>query len=174
MEHREGIEPSNTGFADLQTAFCPVCTRCVSLVFIGFIPRSFQPIQAPLNRHPLHFPLQSNCRNTHLRGMPTDAVVLAFSRAMDECKYWPNPATFRELSGRAVTGDPVAAEAKDELVRILGAMRGPHWPEVKPILAGCFTAPRKYPATNAEESTMSRFGLNQPHFRSLGGPRRRW
>ena len=63
-----------------------------------------------------------------------DEAILAFARAQEECKFFPSPATLREFSGRAVTGDPVAAEAKDELLRILAAMRGPHGPKLKTIL----------------------------------------
>jgi hypothetical protein len=63
-----------------------------------------------------------------------DEAILAFSRVQDEYRVFPAPATLRELSGRAVTGDPIAAEAKDELLQILAAMRGPHGPKLKPIL----------------------------------------
>lgn len=62
-------------------------------------------------------------------------IVLAFARASEECKaYFPSPATLREFSGRAVTGDPLAAEAKAELLKLIAGMRGPHGPMLKPIL----------------------------------------
>jgi hypothetical protein len=63
-----------------------------------------------------------------------DEAILALSRAQEECKFFPPPATLLELSGRAVTGDPVAAEAREEFLRILTAMRGPHGPKLRPIL----------------------------------------
>lgn len=49
-------------------------------------------------------------------------------------RFFPNPATLREFSGRAVTGDPLAAEAKAELLKLIAGMRGPHGPALKPIL----------------------------------------
>ena len=51
-----------------------------------------------------------------------------------ECRFFPPPAILRELSGRAVTGDPIAAEAKEGLLGILTAMRGAHGPKLYPIL----------------------------------------
>lgn len=45
-----------------------------------------------------------------------EEIVLAFTRATEECKgFFPSPATLREFSGRAVTRDPLAAEAKADL-----------------------------------------------------------
>jgi hypothetical protein len=42
--------------------------------------------------------------------------ILAFSRATEECKFFPAPALLREFSGLAVTGDPIAREAKEKLL----------------------------------------------------------
>jgi hypothetical protein len=69
-----------------------------------------------------------------LEDLRPEEIILAFSRAHDECRFFPSPAILREFSGRAVTGDPIASEAKDELLRILAAMRGPHGPKLKTIL----------------------------------------
>jgi hypothetical protein len=59
-------------------------------------------------------------------------IVLAFSRAATESKFFPAPATLREFSGRAATGDSIAAEAKAELLYLLITARaqgGRHpWP----------------------------------------------
>jgi hypothetical protein len=63
-----------------------------------------------------------------------EELVLAFFRATKECRFFPPPATLLEFSGRAATGDPIANEAKGELLKILEAMRGPHGPKLKPIL----------------------------------------
>lgn len=60
-------------------------------------------------------------------------IIQAFSRAHDELKYFPPPATLREFSGRAVTGDPIAAEAKSQLLYVLEGMRGPHGPMLRDI-----------------------------------------
>jgi propanediol dehydratase small subunit len=68
-----------------------------------------------------------------LADLTRDNVILAFSRAAMECKFFPAPATLREYSGRAPTGDPLAKEAKEELVRIATAMRGKHGPKLKDI-----------------------------------------
>jgi hypothetical protein len=59
--------------------------------------------------------------------------ITAFSRALEECRYFPSPSILREFSGRAVTGDPLAAEAKAELLKLIQGMRGPHGPMLKPI-----------------------------------------
>lgn len=60
--------------------------------------------------------------------------IVAFSRALEECKaFFPSPATLRDFSGRAATGDPIAAEAKEELLKLIAGMRGPHGPMLKPI-----------------------------------------
>ena len=63
-----------------------------------------------------------------------DQVVLAFTRATLECKFFPPPATLLEFSGRAALGDPVAREAKDALLELLEGMRGLHGLELKPLL----------------------------------------
>ena len=55
-----GFEPMNTGFADLQGAFALACPGFVPFVYSTDYRFHFQLIQAHLNRHPLHFPLQSN------------------------------------------------------------------------------------------------------------------
>jgi hypothetical protein len=61
-------------------------------------------------------------------------IVRAFSRASEECKgFYPSPPTLREFSGRPVSGDPMAAEAKAELLKLLAGMRGPHGLMLKPI-----------------------------------------
>jgi hypothetical protein len=52
-----------------------------------------------------------------------EQLVLAFSRAAMECKHFPVPALLRDF---ASIGEPVAAEAKEELFRIVAAMRGQH------------------------------------------------
>src|SRR5947209_2411423 len=49
-----GVEPMNTGFADLQGAFALVCPRFVPIVYSTDYRFHFQRIQAHLNRHPLH------------------------------------------------------------------------------------------------------------------------
>jgi hypothetical protein len=53
-----GFEPMNTGFADLQGAFALVCPRFVPLVYSMDYRFYSRRIQAHLNRHPLHYPLQ--------------------------------------------------------------------------------------------------------------------
>jgi hypothetical protein len=103
-----------------------------------------------------------------------DEAILALSRAQEECKFFPPPATLLEFSGRAVTGDPVAAEAKDELLRILAAMRGPKDRSSSRSSAGCSTAPRTTRKMRTESATVCRFGLYRSHFPSLGGLRLRW
>jgi hypothetical protein len=60
--------------------------------------------------------------------------ILAFCRALRECKYFPPPATLREYSGRAADGDPIAREAKEQLLYVLEGMRSKHGPMLKPIL----------------------------------------
>jgi hypothetical protein len=62
-----GIEPTNTGFADLQGAFVLACPRFVPIVYSTDYRFHFQRIQAHLNRHPLHYPLQ--CKRAHVRQM---------------------------------------------------------------------------------------------------------
>jgi hypothetical protein len=58
-------------------------------------------------------------------------IVLAFSRALDESKFFPVPALLRDFGS---IGDATAAEAKEELLRIVTAMRGAHGPKLRPIL----------------------------------------
>ena len=60
-------------------------------------------------------------------------IVLAFSRAATEGKFFPVPSLLLDFSGRAVTGDPIASEAREELFKIVAGMRGPHGPKLKPI-----------------------------------------
>jgi hypothetical protein len=64
-------------------------------------------------------------------------IIQPFSRALDECRFFPPPATLRELSGQTMTGDAVASEARTELFRIVAAMRIPqpkgHGPKLKDI-----------------------------------------
>jgi hypothetical protein len=40
-----------------------------------------------------------------------------------ESKFFPSPATLRELAGAPATGDATAAEAREELFRIVATMR---------------------------------------------------
>jgi hypothetical protein len=49
--------------------------------------------------------------------------LMAFTRAHDEEKFFPQPSRLRELSGRAPAGDPLEREAKERLVELLGLMR---------------------------------------------------
>jgi hypothetical protein len=49
-------------------------------------------------------------------------IIQAFSRALDEAKFMPFTATLREYSGRPVSGDPIASEAREELFRIWKAI----------------------------------------------------
>ena len=63
-----------------------------------------------------------------------EQIVLAFSRASDECKFFPAPALLRDFSGLAASGDPIAAEAKEKLLYLIAGMRGPHGPTLAPIL----------------------------------------
>jgi hypothetical protein len=69
-----------------------------------------------------------------LSGLDQVEIIRAFTRASEECRFWPSPATLREFSGRPVSGDPIAAEAKAELLKLLEGMRGKHGPALKPIL----------------------------------------
>jgi hypothetical protein len=50
-------------------------------------------------------------------------IIQAFSRALDEAKFSPPPATLRELSGQMMIGDALASETREELFRIVGALR---------------------------------------------------
>jgi hypothetical protein len=67
-----GVEPMNTGFADLQGAFALVCTRFVPIVYSTDYRFHFQRIQAHLNRHPLHYPLQ--CKHAPVRQMRSSEI----------------------------------------------------------------------------------------------------
>jgi hypothetical protein len=70
-----------------------------------------------------------------LSGLTKEEIVLAFCRASEECKsFFPSPATLREFSGRVVDGDPIAREAKAELLKLIEGMRGPHGPMLRPLL----------------------------------------
>jgi hypothetical protein len=60
-----------------------------------------------------------------------EQIVQAFSPAETCSKYYLVPATLREYSGRPATGDPIAAEAREELFRIVTAMRGKHAPQLR-------------------------------------------
>jgi|ERR1700729_1769470 hypothetical protein len=78
-------------------------------------------------------------------------IVLAFSRAHDELKFFPAPATLREFSGRPVSGDPIAAEAREQLQYLLNGMRSKHGPKLQDTPAGYFTAPRSAHAMRPAE-----------------------
>lgn len=69
-----------------------------------------------------------------LEDLNPSQLALAFSRATEECKFFPPPAILREFSGRAADGDPIAHEAKEQLLYIIEGMRGKHGPMLKPIL----------------------------------------
>jgi len=83
-------------------------------------------------------PTMAEGYHASLADLTREELVLAFSRAQNELKFFPLPATLREYSGRPATGDPVAAEAKQELFRIVTAMRVPqpqgHGPKLRDIL----------------------------------------
>ena len=53
-----------------------------------------------------------------------EEIILAFSRAATECRFFPSQATLREFSGRPVTGDLIAAEAKAELLYLCTSSTG--------------------------------------------------
>jgi hypothetical protein len=61
-------------------------------------------------------------------------IIQAFARVTVECRFFPNPATLREFSGRPVSGDPIAAEAKEELLKLICGMRTAHGPMLRPTL----------------------------------------
>lgn len=69
-----------------------------------------------------------------LAELTKEEIILAFSRAAQECRFFPPPAILREFSGRAADGDPIAREAKEQLLYILDGMRSKHGPMLKPIL----------------------------------------
>jgi hypothetical protein len=65
-------------------------------------------------------------------------VVQAFSRAAEELKFFPAPALLRDFASVAPSGDPIANEAREELFRIVAAMRVPrdkggHGPKLQDI-----------------------------------------
>lgn len=60
-------------------------------------------------------------------------LVLAFSRAAEEDKFFPAPSRLRELCGREPVGDPVEREAVAALTVLLSKMRAFGW-ELKPRL----------------------------------------
>jgi hypothetical protein len=68
-----------------------------------------------------------------LAEMTQEQIVLAFSRATDECKFFPAPALLRDFSGLAVSGDPIATEAKDKLFYLIAGMRSAHGHMLRPI-----------------------------------------
>ena len=55
-----------------------------------------------------------------LSDLTREQVIQAFSRAAMECTHFPVPALLRDF---ALIGEPVAVEAKEELFRIVAAMR---------------------------------------------------
>ena len=59
LEARAGIEPAHKGFAGLSGPFMLVELDLFPLYYQRFKALCFQPVQASLNRHPLHFPLLS-------------------------------------------------------------------------------------------------------------------
>jgi hypothetical protein len=65
----------------------------------------------------------------------TSADHPSLSRRPDEARYFPHPATLRELSGQTMTDDAGASEAQGELFKIVAAMRGAHGPKLKDIPA---------------------------------------
>lgn len=62
--------------------------------------------------------------------MTKEQLVRAFSRALDEARFLPVPALLRDF---ASIGEPIAVEAKEELFRIVAAMRGAHGPKLRDI-----------------------------------------
>lgn len=63
-----------------------------------------------------------------------DEIVLAFSRAAQECQGWfPPPATLRAFSGQPMLGDPIATEAKSALMDLITGMRSAHGPKLEPL-----------------------------------------
>ena len=60
--------------------------------------------------------------------------VRAFSRAVMEVRFFPSLDTLREFNGRAVDRDPLACEAKAELLKLIEGMRGPRGPMLKPAV----------------------------------------
>jgi hypothetical protein len=72
-----------------------------------------------------------------LNPLTRQQLVQAFSRALDESKFFPVPALLRDFASVAPSGDPVASEAREELFRIVAAMRVPqpkgHGPMLRPL-----------------------------------------
>jgi hypothetical protein len=50
-------------------------------------------------------------------------IIQAFSRAQDECHFWPVPAKLLELSGQVAHGDPIEYEANREMLALFAQMR---------------------------------------------------
>jgi hypothetical protein len=71
-----------------------------------------------------------------LSPLTQSALAPAFSRAAKEGRFFPAPALLRDFSGHPVSGDPIAAEAREALLAILTAMRKGHGPKLKDKLAG--------------------------------------
>jgi hypothetical protein len=68
-----------------------------------------------------------------LLDLTPEQIVLASSRAANECNFFHEPATLREFSGRPVRGDSIAAEAKEQLLHILQGRRSKHGPRLHDI-----------------------------------------
>ena len=60
-------------------------------------------------------------------------IVLAFFRAANEGKFMHVPASLRDFASVTPSGDPIANEGREELFRIVAAMRGPHGPKLQTI-----------------------------------------
>jgi hypothetical protein len=73
-------------------------------------------------------------------------LVQAFSRALDEAGYMPVPALLRSF---ASIGDPITAEAREELFRIVTAMRGKHARSCATFLGLRCTEPRRSQASGS-------------------------
>jgi hypothetical protein len=61
-----------------------------------------------------------------LSPLTKEQIVQAFSRALDESKFFPVPALLRDFASVAPSGDPIANEAREELFRIVKATRHNH------------------------------------------------
>jgi hypothetical protein len=59
--------------------------------------------------------------------------VLAFSLAALNLRFFPTPSILREYASRVPVVDPTAVEAKEELLKLIEGMRGPHGPMLKPL-----------------------------------------
>jgi hypothetical protein len=56
-----------------------------------------------------------------LSALTRDQIVLAFSRAPDEAKFFPVPTLLRDFASVAPRRDPIANEAREQLFRIVAA-----------------------------------------------------